>query len=225
VKTISNSQKLRRKIDLVLPGLTTAVHKLKSHPQFSNIYPEYLFALHCIIRASVPLMETALQRCYTIADSDAVAEGVATYLSQHIQEEMNHDDWLLNDLEHLGFHRSIILQRPPSPTVASFVGSQYYWILHYHPVALLGYIAILEGYPSTVKQIEDLISKTVYPREAFSTWTKHAQLDPQHRDDLNVALDRLPLKPEDFTVLGISALQTVHLGELVIREIVEIHSS
>ena len=29
----------------------------------------------------------------------------------------------------------------PSPAVAALVGSQYYWLLHHHPVALLGFVA------------------------------------------------------------------------------------
>jgi hypothetical protein len=32
----------------------------------------------------------------------------------------------------------------PSANVAALVGAQYYWILHHHPVALLGYMATLE---------------------------------------------------------------------------------
>ena len=37
----------------------------------------------------------------------------------------------------------------PPPSVAGLVGSQYYWILHHHPVAFLGYVALMEGYPPT----------------------------------------------------------------------------
>ena len=32
-------------------------------------------------------------------------------------------------------------------TAAALVGAQYYWIRHVHPVALLGYVMLLEGYP------------------------------------------------------------------------------
>ena len=39
------------------------------------------------------------------------------------------------------------IARPPAPAVAALVGAQYYWVLHHHPVALLGYIGLLEGYP------------------------------------------------------------------------------
>ena len=76
----------------------------------------------------------------------------------------------------LGRPRSDVLARPPSPTVAALVGSQYYWIFHFHPVALLGYIAVLEGYPPSMAMIDQLEAGTGYPREAFRTMIAHAEL-------------------------------------------------
>ena len=70
-----------------------------------------------------------------------------------------------------GQNRWSILTRPPSPTVAAAVGAQYYWILHYHPVALLGYVATLEGTLPTVELLDDLVDRTVTterPTEPYS---------------------------------------------------------
>ena len=54
--------------------------------------------------------------------------------------------------------------RMPSPTVAALVGSQYYWIFHYHPVALLGFVALfVEGHPPTPQLIEVLNERTGFP--------------------------------------------------------------
>ncbi|MED3997955.1 iron-containing redox enzyme family protein [Peribacillus frigoritolerans] len=220
----SNSFRLRQKIEVVIQELMFAGGKLQSHPQFADLYPEYLFTMHSMIRASVPLMESAQERAQAMADNDQVAAMVSTYLSKHIKEEMFHDDWLLDDLEVLGVKRDELLSRPPSPTVASLVGSQYYWIQHHHPVALLGYIAILEGYPPETKQLEEMMAKTQYPREAFRTMFKHADLDPHHRDDLNRTLDQLPLLPEHHTILGLSAIHTVDLASQAILEIIEPYS-
>lgn len=217
---VSNSQRLRRRIDLALPELLRATHDLQSHPRITELYPKYLFALHCVGRASVPLLEAALSRAHTLSDADAVATQLAPYLSKHIPEEM-HSHWLLEDLEVLGFERAEILGRIPSPTVAAMVGSQYYWIFHHHPVALLGYIEVLEGYPPNVEQIEKLMKVTGYPREAFRSLLRHARLDLQHRDDLHEVLDNLPLMPEHWAIIGVSAFQTIHLASSILQEVVE----
>jgi hypothetical protein len=219
---VGRAETLRRKTCLLLPELLAAGQELMDHPRIGDLYPEYLFATHCIIRASVPLMEAALERTESMAGSDPVAAGLAEYLRRHIPEEKEHDEWLLDDLEVLDRARSTVLARPPSPTVAELVGAQYYWIFHYHPVALLGYVALLEGNPPSLSMIEDLIASTGYSRRAFRTLIAHAELDPHHRDELNETLDSLPLTREQTTVLGLSAMSSAHMLSRVIDEIVNV---
>jgi hypothetical protein len=219
---VGTAETLRRKTGLLLPELLAAGRELIDDPRIGALYPEYLFATHCIIRASVPLMEAALGRTESMAGSDPVAARLAEYLRRHIPEEKQHDEWLLDDLEVLGRARSTVLARPPSPTVAGLVGAQYYWIFHYHPVALLGYIALLEGNPPSLALIEDLIARTGYSRRAFRTLIAHAELDPHHRDELDETLDRLPLTREQTTVLGLSAMSSAHMLSRAIDEIADI---
>ncbi len=219
--TVRPSENLRLKIGLVLPELQAAGEALDTHPRLAELYPEYLFTLHCMIRATVPVMQTALNRARALAPADPVAAGVAAYLADHVEEERNHDDELLEDLEVLGVPRADVLRRPPSAAVASLVGAQYYWIHHYHPVALLGHIAVMEGYPPSNERVERLISKTGFPRAAFRSLFTHADLDVGHRDEMDAVLDRLPLSPEQWTAVGVSALHTVHQAACALREIVE----
>lgn len=219
---ITNSVRVRNKIGLVLPAFGKAGRRLWSHPDIRDIYPEYAFAVHSMIRASVPLMEAACDRAVQLPD-DPIATGLADYLRQHIREEAHHDDWLLDDMQRLGFDRDALVARQPSTTVAAMVGAQYYWIHHYHPVALLGYIAVLEGYPPSVEMVDELVARTGYPSDVFYTLRKHAHLDPYHRDGLNDALDRLPLKPLHEALIGTSALFTVDSFLLVIDELLETH--
>ena len=101
------------------------------------------------------------------------------------------------------------------------VGSQYYWILHYHPAALLGYIAVLEGYPPSMAMIDGLVERTGYDRTAFRTLIAHSELDPGHADELDELLDRLPLTREQVGVVGLSAITTVRLSARVFYEVAD----
>jgi hypothetical protein len=217
--TARESERLRGKIELVLPELIGASRRLVDDARIPDLYPEYLFTLHCVIRASVPLMEVASDRARKLAKDDPVCEILAPYLDEHIPEERDHDEWLLEDIEVLGEDRSSVLLRPPSPTVAAAVGAQYYWILHYHPVALLGYIALLEGYPPSIELVDELVDRTGHSRASFRTLIAHAELDPGHRDELEAVLDHLPVTREQSTVMGLSAIYSVRMLARAIDEL------
>ena len=214
------SARLRRKLELVLPLLVDAGRRLWEHPQIHDLYPEYLVATHGVIRASVPLMERALERAQTVAADDPAAAGLAAYLEHHVEEERGHDDWLLEDLEVLGRSREAVLARVPSASVAALVGAQYYWIEHYHPVALLGYIGLLEGYPPSIADVDALMVRTGYEREAFRTLIRHSELDPLHAADFDEAVDRLPLTPGQSAVVGLSGLHSVTAFTRVIEDLI-----
>ncbi|MDP8904642.1 MAG: iron-containing redox enzyme family protein [Chloroflexota bacterium] len=220
VAAIPESRRLRGKIELVLPMLLAAGRRLFGHPRIGELYAEYLFTSHCIIRASVPLMQRARERAAVLRD-DPVASIVADYFATHIEEERGHDEWLLEDMASLGVTREEVLTRPPSAAAAALVGAQYYWIEHYHPVALLGYVALLEGYPPVAAEIEELRRRTGYGADAFRTLSLHGELDPRHGEELDHVLDTLPLTDGQRTVLGLSAIASVHGMTAVVDEIIE----
>jgi hypothetical protein len=195
-----------------------AAHTLWSHPRLRALFPEYLYRIHSIIRASVPVMEAARDRAGVLAANDPVCASLHAYLAQHVPEERHHDDWLLDDLEVLGVSRAAVWARQPSPTVAALVGAQYYWIQHHHPVAVLGYIAVLEGTPPTEEHVLGVMRATGLPADAFRTFIKHARLDPHHRDDLNEALDGMPLTDEQETLVTVNAIETQHWLARSLRE-------
>ncbi len=206
----AESERLRGKIALVLPDLSRAGRRLVDHPRVRGLYPEYLVHMHWIVRASVPLMEAARTHAATVDARDATAAALIEYFDEHIEEEQRHDEWLLEDLEAVGCDRTRVLERVPTPTIAGVVGAQYYWISHYHPVALLGYMTLLEGYPPGPADADLLMAKTGYGPDAFRTMRGHAELDPGHAEELFETIDRLALTEGQSTVLGLSAVSTAH---------------
>jgi hypothetical protein len=169
----------------------------------------------------VPLTEAALTRSRELVDVDAVAAPLSAYLEEHVEEELDHDETLLDDIELLGFDRGSVVARMPSPAVAALVGSQYYWIFHYHPVAFLGFVALMEGYPPTPELIETLIARTGFPAEAFRTYIEHGELDPRHREHLDRTIESLPLTGEHESAIGLSAIASAGLAARALAELLE----
>lgn len=204
----SHSALLRQKIRLVSPCTSENSPSLLTHPRLRECYAEFLAVLYSAIRANVTLMQAARDCARPRSAADRVAADLADYLDHHIAEEMHHDEWLLEDLEVLGFSRAAVCRRIPPLDVACLIGAQLYWIQFVHPVAILGYIAVLEGDPTPEAAVEKAMANSGLPPEAFRTILIHSRLDPHHRDDFNAMLDQLPLAPEHSTLIGVSAFHT-----------------
>jgi Iron-containing redox enzyme len=213
------SARLRAKIELASAPLAHACETLFEHDRLAELLPEYFIEMHTVIRATVPLLELSA-RTAAAAEDDPVAAGAAPYLAEHAEEERHHDEWLLEDLELIGVDRRAVLERVPSPAVARLVGAQYYWVLHYHPVAILGYLSLMEGSPPSNWLIDHLIEKSGFPREFFRTYALHGELDAHHLEELDEAIDALPLRPEHEVLLGLSAISSAELLTRIVEEVV-----
>jgi hypothetical protein len=208
------SLRLMAKIALVMPALQARTERMWQHLAPRELYLEWLRALHGMVRATVPLILDATTAC--LARDDEIARGVAGYLARHVHEEYGHDQDVVDDYACAGGDAGTLFTHPPLPCVAAVVGSQYYWIRHAHPVALLGHIAVLEGHPPPPGLAPFLSQRTGLPLDAFRTLVTHAVVDGTHREELWRAMDKLPLTPEAETLIGLSALNTAYgLAQLV----------
>jgi Iron-containing redox enzyme len=212
---------LRTKIGLARASVSAIYERFWDRGNAAELFPAIQVQTYDLARASIPLMEAALTRCKDVASSDAVATGLIEHLRAHIEEERNHDVWLLEDLQELGVSRDTVLARPPSMTAACLVGAQYYLINHDHPIALFGYMAALEGSVASEAFLEDFIARTGIRREGLRTLLLHARVDPQHAADLDDLIDRLPLASRHLAVLGMSAVSTVSLLAKLTEEVVD----
>ena len=203
----SQSELLLAKIALASPINNRNAPSCLRHPRLAEQLPELLFLVHATSRASVPLMEAAARICRELESGDALAAQLAPYYEEHIDEERHHDEWFLDDMEALGMSRTEVLRRMPPVGIAEAVGAQYYWVLHYHPVALIGYLMALEGDPTPVTEVDAAIARTALPAEAFRTLRLHCQHDIEHFEALCRKVDSLPLEPHHVAVMGMSAIQ------------------
>jgi hypothetical protein len=208
-ETSSVSERLCKKLELAQIEIDALHHALLVHPRRAVLYQEYLIGAHVISKSFKPLMNTVLKRARGMSREDSVAASMAAYLYKHIADEAGED--MLVDLEALGLTRQEVERRPIPPSVAALVGAQYFWALQLHPVALLGALQVLEGYPPSVKLVDELVARTGLPADGFRSMHEHADLDIIHRDEIHRLLDTLPLTPQQETLIGISALQTVDL--------------
>lgn len=219
----THSGLLRWKISLAYPRAGSLAQRFWTHPDLRSLYPDFLFHLHTFIRSSVPMMLEAAELARDLGQDDPIGPKLAEYFEHHAEEERGHDEWLLEDMERLGIDRGTVLKRLPSTQAASLVGSYYYWMRHVHPVALLSYLAVLEGNPPVLESLEESRRIAGLPEETFTTLIRHAKLDPHHRDDLNDLIDSLPLSSWHHELLALSAFHTIEQVSLVLEQVLDAH--
>ena len=88
-----------------------------------------------------------------------------------------------------------------------------------------GYLAVLEGNPSSLGQLSNIRSKNGLPAEGFRTMVKHARLDPHHRDEMFAQLDELPLTATQSELIALSAFHSIEHLTLSLEEILDSHRS
>ena len=110
-------------------------------------------------------------------------------------------------------------ERHPPSSVAALVGAQYYWAAHVHPVAVLGYIAVLEGNPPDLKQENRVAARSGVPLAAFRACSCDMPRSiPFTAVRLDQALDRLPLTDAHASLMGVSAFHTIHWPTRVLQD-------
>ncbi|CAL9363315.1 hypothetical protein [Streptomyces sp. enrichment culture] len=203
--TVTASLALRTKLAPTTPVLRAATAALWRPAGLRGRYLRYLAAMHPLVRASVPLLERAAERCAEL--DDPAAGRLGAYCLRHAEEERDHDTWLLEDLAAAGAAPAAAAH----PVVVELVGAQYYRIEHEHPVTLLGYIAVLEGNAPGPRLADRLAAGTGLPDAAFRTVREHAELDGGHLAGLHHTLDELALTPGQQTAVSVTALHTADL--------------
>ncbi len=216
----THSQRLRERIALVRGRLDSLIHEVWFHPRLSELFPEFLFAMYGITAASAPAMRAAAARCSALATDDPLAAWLHEYYLEHAEEESGHEQWLLDDLACFGIPRDQVLRRLPYPSVAALVGVQYYWMLHVHPIAYLGYISVVEE-PASMEFLNAVSRRTGISLSSMSGHVMHARLDPDHVTEFDATLDSLPLLQHYQDLISVSAIATMAHLENVFSDILE----
>ncbi|MBF8177655.1 iron-containing redox enzyme family protein [Herminiimonas contaminans] len=133
---------------------------------------------HQVITASEDLLKEAVNA----SDGD-----LKEYFVAHLDEEKNHQVWLADDLATAGIN---VADMPLIRKAAEMAGSQYYMIKHVSPLALLGYMAVLEGFPTSLESVAKL--EELHGVGLIRTLRYHAEHDLEHRKDLFSIIDKYP---------------------------------
>lgn len=204
----TNSDILWGKIRLAEGRLFAATEAFWNHPRLPRMFPEFLVQTFFIMRSGIGLMRAA--RALSLSHpNDPISDQLASYLEVHIEEECDHDVWLLDDICTLGLTTDQVLRAQPYTSAVNLIGAQHFWMNHAHPVTVMAYLVLMEGYAPIPAQLDLIQVRSGAPATAFRCLVKHAEDDPSHIEDLNRTLDSMRLTLLQTEALGMAAFSAI----------------
>ncbi|GAB3740385.1 iron-containing redox enzyme family protein [Silanimonas algicola] len=150
-------------------------------------YIAFLIQAYHHVRHTTPLLMACGSRL------PARLEWLREAIAEYIEEEVGHQEWILDDLETLGVSRAAVLEAGPSPATELMVAYAYDTIHRGNPVGFFGMVLVLEGTSvALATRAADVIETTLgLPKKAFRYLRSHGSLDVEHTGFYEGLMDRL----------------------------------
>lgn len=103
-------------------------------------------------------------------------------VAEYIEEELGHQEWILNDISNCGYDKEAARRSSPSFATEMMVAYAYDMVRRINPLGFFGMVLVLEG---TSIALADLAAGTIadklrLPKNAFSYLSSHGALDQDH---------------------------------------------
>jgi pyrroloquinoline quinone (PQQ) biosynthesis protein C len=150
-------------------------------------YIAFLTQAYHHVRHTVPLLMACGARL------PARLEWLRAALGEYIEEEMGHQEWILDDLEACGADRAAIAASEPAHATELMVAYAYDTIARRNPAGFFGMVLVLEGTSVALatRAAETIETSLGLPRTAFSYLRSHGDLDIEHVGFFETLMDRL----------------------------------
>lgn len=150
-------------------------------------YVEFLSQAYHHVKHTVPLLMSA--GAHLPEDKEWLREAVAEY----IEEELGHQEWILNDIAACGYDKESVRHSRPAAATELMVAYAYDTINRVNPIGFFGMVLVLEGTSvTTADKAADAIKKALgLPAKAFSYLRSHGALDQDHIKFFESLMDRI----------------------------------
>ena len=169
---LQQQTELERHQLLLAPVITKAVTGSISKEE----YIAFLEQAYHHVKHTVPLLMAAGARI------PEEKEWLRNALAEYIEEELGHQEWILNDLAVCGIDKERVRHDAPAFETELMVAYAYDVINRVNPLGFFGMVHVLEGTSvTTADRAADGIQKILsLPDEAFSYLRSHGALDQDH---------------------------------------------
>ncbi len=130
-------------------------------------------------------------------------EWLRNAVAEYIEEELGHQEWILNDIAACGFDKEMVRRSQPAMATELMVSHAYDTIQRVNPIGFFGMVHVLEGTSvSLADSAADKIRESLsLPKKAFSYLYSHGSLDIEHVKFFEDLMNRLEDKQDQLQVI------------------------
>ena len=152
-----------------------------------NEYVEFLTQAYHHVKHTVPLLMAVGARLP--AEKEWLREAVAEY----IEEELGHQEWILNDIAACGFDKEEVRHSKASAATELMVAYAYDTIQRVNPIGFFGMVHVLEGTSVTTADAAAIAIRDALglPERAFTYLRSHGAIDIEHVKFFESLMDRM----------------------------------
>lgn len=150
-------------------------------------YQAFLVEAYHHVKHTVPLLMACGSRL------PERLEWLREAIVHYIEEEVGHQEWILNDLHCLGVDKEQVRHGKPALATELMVSYAYDTIARGNPVSLFGMVYTLEKTSSTIATYAagQIVTALELPAKAMSYMVSHGSLDVAHMQDFERLMNRL----------------------------------
>lgn len=160
-------------------------------------YTAFLCQAYHHVKHTVPLLMA------TGAELPESKEWLREAVGEYIEEEMGHQEWILNDLVLCGMDKEAVRVSQPAPATELMIAYAYDAIRRKSPLCFFGMVYVLEG--TSIALADNAASviqqKLALPKSAFRYLNTHGALDQDHITFFKSLMNRIDDEHEQALII------------------------
>ncbi|HEY9191481.1 MAG TPA: iron-containing redox enzyme family protein [Methyloversatilis sp.] len=162
------------------------------------------------VRHTVPLLMSCGARL------PAHHEPLRHAIAEYIDEEIGHEEWILDDIAACGGDREAVRASGPGLEAELMVAFAYDWIARKNPVGFFGMVHVLEGTSVSIATAAagSIAQALRLPPAAFTYLNSHGTLDQEHVRLFAALMDGLDDEADRLAVIHVARVMYRLYGDL-----------
>lgn len=175
-----------------------------------DTYIAYLTQAYHHVKHTTPLLMATGSRLTSTQEwlRDAIAE--------YIEEEVGHQEWILNDIAACGGDKESARHSQPNAATEMMVAYAYDTVSRLNPVGFFGMVFVLEGTSTAMATsiAETLITSLNLPRKAFTYLLSHGTLDISHMEFFKGLMNRIEREEDKQAIIHMAKRMFVLFADM-----------